>query len=175
MTDDGVGWVATTGSTWSPRVRTLTVIVVALGFAIAAGTACWSAWHLPSWDRQMDLHVYYGAVHAMRDGVPLYSYVAENGDPFTYPPFALMTFWPLGALSEPAARVLWTLATLVAVVGIAAALTARRGILGRRRFVALTLAGAAALIWSAPLQSNLRLGQVSVFLVLLALVDVLDL
>ncbi|MYW01570.1 DUF2029 domain-containing protein [Streptomyces sp. SID3343] len=123
----------------------------------------------------MDLHVYFGAVHAVRDGVPLYTYVAENGDPFTYPPFALLMFWPLGGLSEPAARVLWTLATLVAVVGIAAAMTARNGMVGRRRLVAVTLAGAGALIWSTPLQSNLRLGQVSVFLVLSALVDALGL
>ncbi|HSA51133.1 MAG TPA: glycosyltransferase 87 family protein, partial [Yinghuangia sp.] len=80
-----------------------------------------------------------------------------------------------GWVSEPVARVLWTGATLAAVVGIVAALLARRGIVGRRRYVALTLVGAAVLVCSAPVQSNLRFGQVSVFLVLLAFTDVLDL
>ncbi|WP_235619162.1 glycosyltransferase 87 family protein [Embleya scabrispora] len=123
----------------------------------------------------MDLHVYIGAVRAVGDGVPLYEYVAENGDPFTYPPFALAVFQPLGWMSEPVARLVWLGATPVAVVSIAAALTTRRGIVGRRRQVTLTLVAAAVLMVSAPIQSNLRFGQVSVFLVLLAFVDALDL
>ncbi|MFE2866813.1 glycosyltransferase 87 family protein [Embleya sp. NPDC059259] len=158
---------------WSTRVLALSG--AALCFVLAAVWSLWSAWHLPSWDRQMDLHVYIGAVRAVGNGVPLYQYVAENGDPFTYPPFALVAFQPLGWVSEPVARVVWLAATLVAVVSIAAALTARRGIAGRRRQVALTLVAAAVLLVSAPIQSNLRFGQVSVFLVVLAFVDALDL
>ncbi|MGC0420725.1 glycosyltransferase 87 family protein [Embleya sp. AB8] len=47
--------------------------------------------------------------------------------------------------------------------------------MGRRWFLTPMLVGAAVLMLSAPVQSNLRLGQVSVFLVLLAFVDALDL
>ncbi|MET7300149.1 glycosyltransferase 87 family protein [Embleya sp. NPDC005575] len=123
----------------------------------------------------MDLHVYIGAVRAVGDGRPLYEYAAENGDPFTYPPFALAAFWPLGWMSESVARAVWTGATLVAVIAIVAALVVRHKVVGRRRYLTMTLAGAAVLVWSAPLQSNLRFGQVSVFLVVLAFVDALDL
>ncbi|GAA4967013.1 hypothetical protein GCM10023205_34650 [Yinghuangia aomiensis] len=159
---------------WRPYAARISGVAAVLCFLAAAVWSWWSAWHLPSWDRQMDLHVYRGAVLAVRDGHPLYKYVAENGDPFTYPPFAAVVMWPLGWVSEPVARVLWTGATLAAVVGIAATLLARRGIEGRRRYTALTLVGASVLLLSAPVQSNLRFGQISVFLVLLAFLDVLD-
>lgn len=175
MNADKVEPLGVVGARLSPSTRILALSGAVLCFVVAAAWSLWSAWHLPSWDRQMDLHVYVGAVHAVGDGVPLYEYVAENGDPFTYPPFALAAFWPLGWVSEPVARVMWTVATLVAVISIAVALTARRGIVGRRRHVTLTLVGAAVLMVSAPVQSNLRLGQVSVFLVVSAFVDALDL
>ncbi|MCF2532222.1 glycosyltransferase 87 family protein [Yinghuangia soli] len=147
----------------------------ALLFAAAAAAVVRMAFARPSWDRQADLHVYFEAVRWVRDGEPLYTYTAQNGDPFTYPPFALLVFWPLGWMSEAAARVVWTAATLAAVLVLAAALTARQGVAGRRRFACLTLAGAAVLVWSAPLQSNIRLGQVSVFVALLAFMDALEL
>ena len=116
-----------------------------------------------------------GAVRAVRDGLPLYTYAAENGDPFTHPPFALLVFWPMGALPETLVQGAWTAATVLAVVVIAAALTARQHIHGRQRFVVVVLAAATVLLASAPVQSNLRFGQVSVFIVLLALVDALGL
>jgi len=53
--------------------------------AVAVVQAIW-ALRLP--DRFADLHVYRGAVLAVRHGESLYSYAAPNGDPFTYPPFA---------------------------------------------------------------------------------------
>ncbi|MFE3206347.1 glycosyltransferase 87 family protein [Embleya sp. NPDC059237] len=175
MKDDGV-CRPTVASSCCPRLKGfLALVVLVVGFAGVAFWSWWSAWHLPSWDRQMDLHVYIGAVRTVGDGRPLYDYAAENGDPFTYPPFALMAFWPLGWVSEPVARILWTLATLAAVIGIVAAMVVRHGTGGGRRHVMFTLLGASILAWSAPLQSNLRFGQVSIFLVLLTFVDALDL
>ncbi|MGC0420724.1 hypothetical protein, partial [Embleya sp. AB8] len=50
--------------------------------------------------------------------------VLRTSAQFLYLPFALVVFWPLGWVSEPVARVVWTLATLVAVVGTVAALVA---------------------------------------------------
>lgn len=42
----------------------------------------------PMSDRFADLHMYLGAVSAVRHGMPLYDYAAANGDRFTYPPRA---------------------------------------------------------------------------------------
>lgn len=141
--------------------------LVASSFRLALGG--------PANERLADLNVYLGAVHAVQHGTPLYDYAAANGDQFTYPPFALLVFWPLAGLPLGFVQVLWTLATVAAGVAIAAALARRAGIEGRRRLAIATLAAALVLLHSAPLNSNLRLGQVSVFVILLALLDALDL
>ncbi|MET8150099.1 glycosyltransferase 87 family protein [Actinoplanes sp. NPDC049668] len=128
----------------------------------------------PPHDRLSDLHIYYGAVQTVQDGHPLYGYVAENGGPFTYPPFAALLLQPITLVSEPVLRLVWLVLTVAAIAGIAAA--AGRGLsaaVGRRPL--LVAAAACAMLLSAPAQSNLRFGQVSVFIVLLALVDALGL
>jgi alpha-1,2-mannosyltransferase len=159
----------------SPRMRLFTLCGIVGVFVVLAVWSVVAALTRPTYDRLADLHVYLGAVRAMRDGVPLYSYAAENGDPFTYPPFAALVFWPLGAVPEPIVQVAWTLVTVAGVMALAAVLTVRNGIVGRQRFLVVMLAAAAALLASAPVQSNLRFGQVSIFVVLLALVDALGL
>jgi alpha-1,2-mannosyltransferase len=127
----------------------------------------WSAVHRPPSDRQADLQVYLGAIDTVTHGDPLYSYAAANGDPFTYPPFALLALFPAGWAPVEVVRVVWTLATCVSALGLAWLLA--RG-LGRPRWP-LVLASASLLLMSAPLQSGLRFGQVSVFLVVLAFAD----
>ncbi|MFG2052778.1 glycosyltransferase 87 family protein [Micromonospora sp. NPDC048930] len=121
-------------------------------------------------DHLSDLHIYYGALADLRAGRPLYGYVAENGGPFTYPPFAALVLWPVTALPESVLGALWLLLTVAAVVAVAVpvggALAAGRS--GRPLAVAAT---ATVLMLSAPVQSNLRFGQVSIFVVLLALFD----
>ncbi len=142
----------------------------------------------PDAQRLSDLHIYYGA--AKFDG-PLYDYVASNGGPFTYPPFAMVLFRPLSLLPEATLGLLWLAMTCAAVIAIARTVTRRpagtvtaagtttagagtagwpwiRTPAGARVLVA---AVATALLVSAPVQSNLRFGQVSIFIVLLALVD----
>ncbi|MEV4514102.1 glycosyltransferase 87 family protein [Dactylosporangium sp. NPDC049525] len=132
----------------------------------------------PDAQRLSDLHIYYGA--AKFDG-PLYDYVAENGGPFTYPPFAMVLFRPLSLLPEATLGLLWLAMTCAAVIAIARTVTRRAANateateateaparVGR----GLLVAGVAmALLVSAPVQSNLRFGQVSIFIVLLALID----
>ncbi|MET7946718.1 glycosyltransferase 87 family protein [Micromonospora sp. NPDC005324] len=121
-------------------------------------------------DRLSDLHIYYGALSDLRAGKPLYGYVAENGGPFTYPPFAALVLWPITAVSEGVLQGIWLVTTCAAVVAIAGsvgvALTTRRS----RRPLVVALA-ATMLMLSAPVQSNLRFGQVSIFIVLMALLD----
>lgn len=126
----------------------------------------------PEFDRLADLHVYVGAVRHVQSGRPLYEYAADNGDPFTYPPFAALVLWPLGWMSESVVRVLWLTAVVAAVAVIAAALAARWEHAERRQLFAGVLA--CVLIASAPVQSDLRFGQISIFVVLLTLLDALE-
>ncbi|MFI6759773.1 glycosyltransferase 87 family protein [Micromonospora sp. NPDC050417] len=124
----------------------------------------------PSDDRLSDLHIYYGAAQAVAANHPLYEYVAANGGPFTYPPFAMLLLRPVMALPEPVVQVIWLFGVCAAVAAVAAALA--RGIATAPRHRPVVVAAAAcALLLSAPVQSNLRFGQVSIFIVLLALVD----
>jgi alpha-1,2-mannosyltransferase len=124
----------------------------------------------PAGQRLSDLHIYYGAAQTVRHGDPLYGYVAENGGPFTYPPFAVLVFRPFALLPEGALQLVWLVMTCAAVVAIAVAVG--RGLGTGRLTVAAIACG---LLVSAPVQSNLRFGQVSIFIVLLALVDAMSL
>ncbi|MEV0897599.1 glycosyltransferase 87 family protein [Actinoplanes sp. NPDC049802] len=124
----------------------------------------------PPGDRLSDLHIYYGAVRTVQDGQPLYGYVAENGGPFTYPPFAALLLQPLTLVPEPVARLIWLVLVVAAIAAIA--VTAGRALTtSADRRPLLVAVAACALLLSAPAQSNLRFGQVSVFIVLLALID----
>jgi alpha-1,2-mannosyltransferase len=139
-------------------------------FGVAAIVSAVLVWLRPPAQRLSDLHIYYGAAEAVNDGRPLYDYVASNGGPFTYPPFAVLLFRPLALLPEGALQVAWLALTCAAVVALAVAVG--RGLSASRLAVA---ALACALLVSAPVQSNLRFGQVSIFIVLLALVDAMGL
>jgi len=168
-------WPARTWARAPGWVRILVLVAAATAFLALAASAIRNALDRPASGRLADLNVYLGAVHAVQHGTPLYSYAAANGDQFTYPPFALMVFWPLAGLPLGVVQLIWTVVTVGATLAIAAAITARCNIRGRRRLAVLTLAGGVVLLHSAPLHSNLRLGQVSVFVVLLALLDALEL
>lgn len=124
----------------------------------------------PPAERLSDLHIYYGAAEHVAAGRPLYEYVAANGGPFTYPPFAMVLLRPLTILPEGALQVLWLALSVAAVAAIAASVKGAFG--GGRVAVA---AVACAVLVSAPAQSNLRFGQMSFFVVLLALVDAVGL
>ncbi|MBE1488482.1 glycosyltransferase 87 family protein [Plantactinospora soyae] len=124
----------------------------------------------PSWERLSDLHIYYGAIRHLQTGEPLYDFVAENGGPFTYPPFAALVLFPIGAVPEWVVQLTWLALTCAAIAAIAVAVGRAVTVAEHRRPVAVA-AIACALMLSAPAQSNLRFGQVSVFIVLLALVD----
>ncbi|MET8351361.1 MULTISPECIES: glycosyltransferase 87 family protein [unclassified Micromonospora] len=149
-------------------MRDRRVALVWTAFAVVALVSCVLVSRRE--DRLSDLHIYYGALSDLRAGRPLYGYVAENGGPFTYPPFAALVLGPITAVSEGVLQVAWLVATCAAVVAIAGsvgvALTARRS----HRPLVVAVA-ATVLMLSAPVQSNLRFGQVSIFIVLMALLD----
>ncbi|MEH1100285.1 glycosyltransferase 87 family protein [Micromonospora sp. CPCC 205561] len=120
-------------------------------------------------DRLSDLHIYRGALLHLHAGHPLYEFVAANGGPFTYPPFAALVLWPVAAVAEGVVQGAWLVLTCLAVVAIA--VPVGRVLAGGPRRHLVVPAVACALMLSAPVQSNLRFGQVSVFIVLLALLD----
>lgn len=124
----------------------------------------------PPDDRLSDLHIYVGAIRHLQAGQPLYEFEAANGGPFTYPPFAAIVLWPIGHLPEGLLQVSWLVLTCAAAATLAVAVGAALSRDPHRRPVAVA-AAACALTISAPIQSNLRFGQVSVFIVLLALAD----
>jgi hypothetical protein len=149
-------------------MRDRRVILWWAAFAVTAAVSVGLVLRRP--DHLSDLHIYRGALADLRAGRPLYGYVADNGGPFTYPPFAALVLWPVTVLPESALAAVWLLLTIAAVVALAvpvgAALAAGRS--SRPLAVAAT---ATVLMLSAPVQSNLRFGQVSIFVVLLALLD----
>ncbi|MEH1168413.1 glycosyltransferase 87 family protein [Micromonospora sp. CPCC 205539] len=149
-------------------MRDRRVVLAWAAFVVVASVSCVLV--LRREDRLSDLHIYYGALSDLHGGRPLYGYVADNGGPFTYPPFAALALGPITAVSEGVLQGIWLLATCAAVVAIAGsvgvALTVRRS----RRPLVVAVA-ATVLMLSAPVQSNLRFGQVSIFIVLMALLD----
>ncbi|MEV6635004.1 glycosyltransferase 87 family protein [Actinoplanes sp. NPDC051470] len=114
---------------------------------------------------------------------------ARGDAPFTYPPLAALLLRPLAEVPVPLLQTLWTLVTVAAVTVMA--FLAVRAYVGHSGDAApddepcgprltpnrLTsgLAGwvALALALSAPFSSNVRFGQVSVFLAVLVLIDLL--
>ncbi|MBM0278270.1 glycosyltransferase 87 family protein [Micromonospora tarensis] len=137
-------------------------------FVVVALVSCVLVLNRP--DRLSDLHIYYGALTDLHAGRPLYGYVAANGGPFTYPPFAALVLGPITAVSEGVLRGIWLVATCLAVVAVAGAVGAALTTRQSRRPLVVAVA-ATVLMLSAPVQSNLRFGQVSIFIVLMALVD----
>lgn len=138
-------------------------------FGVVAVVSSTLVLHRPADDRLSDLHIYYGAAQTVQAGRPLYEYVADNGGPFTYPPFAILLLRPITTVPEPAVRVMW-LAPCAAIAAIAAAVGGTVTTMPRNRQLMVAAVACAVLI-SAPAQSNLRFGQVSIFIVLLALLD----
>jgi alpha-1,2-mannosyltransferase len=150
-------------------------------FAALAAVYVYLAVRLPGGrDGMSDLHVYLGGVRALLQGGTPYDFVSFNGDRFVYPPFAGLVLVPLLVLSEPVLRVVWTLAQCAEVAVLAWMLVVRAShpILTRAsrasRAVAVP-ALACLLLVSTPVFTGLFLGQISLLITALALLDALDL
>ncbi|MCY1138527.1 glycosyltransferase 87 family protein [Actinoplanes sp. Pm04-4] len=129
---------------------------------VAAATAVAAFWK-PAGSRLTDLSVYLGAVSGLADGAGLYDFT-RGAAPFTYPPFAALLFTPLTWLPVGVVQIAWTLASLATVAGLAVLVTRRN-----QPVVAL------ALMLSAPVSSDVKYGQVSLFLAALVAADFLAL
>jgi alpha-1,2-mannosyltransferase len=119
----------------------------------------------PATDRLADLNVYLGAIDYAQNGGELYEFHASNGDPFTYPPFAALVLTPLTWLPPTLVEIGWTVATFAAVVALARVLLRVNGRPSGWHDWPIWITSTALLV-SAPEQSNVRFGQVSLFLAL---------
>ncbi|MGC0419601.1 glycosyltransferase 87 family protein [Embleya sp. AB8] len=118
-----------------------------------------------------DLKVYrQGGLDVLAGHGELYT-IRPRRLPFTYTPWAGLTFTPLAWLPWGAVRVLGVLGNL-ALLGTAVWLA--WGILGLRgdARVRASALSAAALLWTEPVQENLRFGQINLLLLVLVLTDV---
>jgi alpha-1,2-mannosyltransferase len=154
-----------TGTGSSPGSRRIVALWVAV--AVAAAIQVWAALRRQPPDLLADLNVYVGALGLLRDGGSLYDYAAPgNAAPFTYPPFAAIVLFPIVYVPIEVLRLVWTAGIVAATVVLARLTTGRQ----------IAAAALALLLFAAvPVSSNLRFGQVSLFLVLIVLVDVLGL
>lgn len=159
-----------------PGARALPVTAWVV-FAALSAVAVHLAVRLPGGpDGMSDLHVYVGAVQQLLSRGTLYDFVSFNGDPFTYPPSAGLLMVPLTLLPEPTLRVVWTLLQCAEVVALAAVVLRRATapLLTRLpRPLALPVL-ACLLVVSYPVFTGVFLGQVSLLVTLLVLLDALD-
>ncbi len=140
-------------------------------FALAASVSCLLVLRSPADDQLADLRVYWGAVRWASHGLPLYEFRADNGDPFTYPPFASLLLAPVGRLPFLAAGIAWTVTSLAAIVVLGRLVAARALAAPAARRSAVAWWVAVGVLVSAPGQSNIHFGQVSLLLVLACLAD----
>jgi alpha-1,2-mannosyltransferase len=129
-------------------------------------------------DGMSDLGVYRLAAHAVLVGEdPRQIASPYNGDRFVYPPFAALALVPLAVLPEPAARLAWTAGQwlLVVFLAIVVGRSASAPVVRRlpRQLGTPVLAG--LLLLSYPVFTGLFLGQISLLITVLMLVDALDL
>lgn len=123
-----------------------------------------------------DLTVYRGAVLSMLDGHGLYDYMfvrtADSSLPFTYPPFAALVFVPMAVLPLAVAAWLSIIASM-ALCPVLAYLLLRRASrwAGQRPPLAPLVGVSLALLISEPVAHGILLGQISLLLVTLTLID----
>ena len=128
-------------------------------------------------DGLSDLRVYQGAVAELARGGSLYAFVAPNGDRFVYPPFAGVVLAPVAAVPGAVLGVLWTLGQVGLTVLLAHLVLARGDapVLRRLPYRVTWPVTSCVLLVSYPVFSGTFLGQVSLLVTVLALVDALDL
>ena len=128
---------------------------------------------------RLDFSVYWGAIRLWMAGGSLYDFstVDMYGQvlPFVYPPFAALALSPLGLLTLARAALLWSLVQLCLTGVLALAVTrtaaSRPGPTAwdrRRRYLLVFL----GLIASNPVAHSTELGQLSLLVVVLVVVDV---
>lgn len=151
--------------------------IVALGLWLVFGTVAGASGYLTvshaQSDRLFDLDVYQISERHLAHGLSLYTTTKPF---FTYPPFAGLALFPIEAVDPRLLGVLWTLALVVAIVGLAwvVATTSRFPPLAVADPVLGSAVVACLLLVSAPVRSNIYYGQISLFITVMAVLDATD-
>ncbi|MDJ0466829.1 glycosyltransferase 87 family protein [Streptomyces sp. H27-C3] len=149
------------------RVLTRRPILVAAPACLLSFVAFWAA-QRGAEVSMIDLMVYRAEGEAVRAGQDLYAMRATEANlPTTYPPFAALLFTPLTLLDVPEMRTLATLGNLALVVALVH-LSLR---LVGREDPAAALWVAALAVWSEPVWTTLRYGQINLLLAVAVLWD----
>lgn len=125
-----------------------------------------------------DLSVYWNSVRDFLSNGSMYDYISSRGYPFTYPPFAGIVLSPTGYIPFSWLTVIWSVLVLLGGFTFASVITPWIAQFLEaywhpklwRTTPALPLVTILTLI-SGPLLSNLTSGQISIFIVLLTMVD----
>ncbi|WP_437114689.1 glycosyltransferase 87 family protein [Streptomyces longispororuber] len=145
-------------------------VPLAAGVCLCSFVAFWAAQRAAEVSL-VDLMVYRAEGRAVRDGGDLYALRATEARlPMTYPPFAGLLFTPLTLPDTATLRPLATagnLALLVAFAHLSLRLADRRG----HARVEGALWVSAIAVWSEPVWTTLRYGQVNLLLAVLVLWD----
>jgi alpha-1,2-mannosyltransferase len=155
-----VGWVAGTA-----------VVVVALLVVVADQIPHFVLFG--PFRRMCDLTVYRRAGGAVLNGTSIFAR-PHGALPFTYPPFAAILAVPFVRGSAQVVQIFWTLAQL-AMLGVVIFLTARRTRPDFARETALAIAALFTLlmVFTQPIQLDIRFGQVNLLLMLLVFLDLM--
>lgn len=164
--------------------RTGILAVVLVAGAIAVGALLVYGLVVTSGTAGMlgDLDIYRGAISYAFGGGNLYEYTythpTVHGLGFTYPPFAAILLTPFALVDSLTAKVVWTVLTFAVVVACLAVLVRASG---RDRGADGTRSSTLGVAWVAglavpvmatyPFLHNLIVGQVSLFVIALALCD----
>ncbi|MGV9410844.1 glycosyltransferase 87 family protein [Nocardia sp. NPDC003693] len=162
----------------STAARAVADPVLAVCAVLAVGVLVWHVFALPLgnpyyglFSCDLDMQVYRAGGQALLDRNPLYQGPVVWEMEFTYTPFAALTFVPLALLGLTAAKVIWWLSIMAALI----ALVARCLRVLRYENTARTWAFAVllAVLCTAlePVRSTIWLGQINVFLVLMIVWD----
>ncbi|GHA68988.1 glycosyltransferase 87 family protein [Streptomyces termitum] len=158
-----------------PRAR-LRPLIAAAAVCLFSFAAFWVAQRVARVN-MLDVMVYRAEAETLRAGADLYAMRATSADlAMTYPPFAAVLFLPLTLVGVPLMRTLSTAGNLVLVVALvqlslqlvrpALAAPARRVDLWRT-----TLWIAAVVVWSEPVWTTLRYGQINLLVTVAVLWD----
>lgn len=170
--------------TAAQRTRMLAIALVAVAVAVAALLVSGLVATSGGAGLLGDLDIYRGAINYALSGGDLYAYTyvhpIVHGLGFTYPPFAAIVLAPFALLDSLTAKTIWTLLTFAVIVGCLYVLVRRAARepgsrLGTAPSAAKNVAWVAGLsvpvMASYPFLHNLVVGQVSLFVVALALCD----
>lgn len=128
---------------------------------------------------RLDSTVYRNAINQMLAGGSLYDYqMVAFGQvlPFNYPPFAAIVLMPWALLPVGWSQGLWMLVQIVAatiMVGLVLTRTAPRWLPSGWRFIGIMIVAVAAFLASAAAMQSLLLGQISLVVGALVVIDLL--